>query len=87
MTSLMHESCDLWNKGLNTSQIKETLHLSPKTSCVSQYLKICASNGMCDYDPVESRKNASSEIFVSILMDTVSFFSISSLSSSSIVTS
>ena len=59
MTSLMHESCDLWNKGLNTSQIKETLHLSPKTSCVSQYLKICASNGMCDYDPVESRKNAS----------------------------
>lgn len=59
ITSIMLETCDLWNNGHTTTEIKNILHLSNNTSTVSKYLNICNSLGLCDYDPSESRKNAS----------------------------
>lgn len=59
LTSMMMQVCDLWNKGLTTTDIKRELHLSNTTSVVSKYLNICNFLGMCKYDPKESQRNGS----------------------------
>ena len=59
ITSIMLDICDLWNNGKTTTEIKKILHFSNKTSVVSKYLKICNSLGLCKYNPLESRKDAS----------------------------
>lgn len=88
LTSIMIQICDLWNNGYTTTEIKEKLKLSYKTSTVSKYLKICNDLGLCDYDPNESRKNASKhkvvclntgEIFDSII-EAQNYYSIQNIS-------
>lgn len=64
LTSIMIQTCDLWNNGYTTSEIKKELNLSNKTSTVSKYLKICDRLGLCKYDPAESRRIASMHMVV-----------------------
>lgn len=59
LTSIVNEVCNLWNSGHTTSEIKKILKLSPKTSTVSKYLNISSQLGLCNYDPIGSRKSAS----------------------------
>ncbi len=59
LTSIMMQICNLWNQGYTTSEIKQELNLSKKTTTVSKYLKICNDLGLCNYDPTESRRSAS----------------------------
>lgn len=59
LTSIMLDVCNLWNNGKTTTEIKKIMHFSAKTSVVSKYLKTCNSMGLCEYNPSESRKDAS----------------------------
>jgi predicted RNA-binding Zn-ribbon protein involved in translation (DUF1610 family) len=59
LTSIMMQIYDLWNKGYTTSEIKNELNLSKKTTTVSKYLKICNDLGLCNYDPTESKRSSS----------------------------
>ena len=59
MSSVCTKIWELWNQGYNSTEIKRKLNLSAKTSIVSKYLNIGAELGVCNYDPIESRKQAS----------------------------
>ena len=59
LASIAIEICNLWNDGYNSTEIKEKLNISKKSSIVSKYLNICNDLGLCVYDPYESRRDGS----------------------------
>ena len=59
LSSFAIKICKLWNDGYSSTEIKEKLNISKKSSIVSKYLNMCNDLGLCIYNPSESRKDAS----------------------------
>lgn len=54
--SLIYQICELYNNGHSKIEIMNELKISNGTYC--KYLKICADNNMCSYDPEKEKHKA-----------------------------
>lgn len=54
--SLIYQICELYNNGYSKNEIMDKLKISNSTYC--KYIKICAANNMCNYDPKEEQRKA-----------------------------